>query len=508
MIKRKITLKSRLKKSSTRGLSLIETAMVLAVISLLMVLFVSLSQTEAERIRSKNTADRLTTISEAAKGYLSANYANLLTTAPLVGAGAQVVLAGRTVSGGAVPAGSLQDEGFLSASFIDTNPFQQNTALLVRRANGSTLEALITTYGGDEIPDHLLGMMVTVLGPEGGFVPDNYVVAADAGDVLGFSGGWRTEAATWGAAATRPDTGTIQMTMAFEDGEIIKDYLYRNDIGVPEANRMNTDIDLDNNSVRNIGSLHGIADAVTGGQTVVIGDVADPTSLRSTLDIWSDRDVISGRDVTAANDITATNDITAGGNLNATGNLDVDGSGDVANNLVVGNQLSSASLTVANDSALNGNVTVGGNTQLGGDLTVAGVIDANMQVESTDPGRLISRGDNFTLADFLPRMVAQYSYLYVENGGAVPFPTCAGGDSNARIMAYKQVDSVVNTTSHNLSGSVSGTSVSISGNVNASYFQGMQAVNNGNRTWRIQWAGAPRAAALRQAIVQTFCFYG
>lgn len=194
--------RKRLLAARRRGATLLETAMVLMVISLLLVFYVSMQQGETDRILAKNTADKMATIGEAAKGYLSANYSKLLATAPA--AGAQVVEVGRTTAGGPVPKGSLQDLGFLPPGFIDANGFNQNTALLVRKINATTLDAMLTTYGGREIPDRMLGTAAKLIGPAGGYVPASYPLAAEAGDILGIGGGWRSDAAQWGAAKPVP----------------------------------------------------------------------------------------------------------------------------------------------------------------------------------------------------------------------------------------------------------------------------------------------------------------
>ncbi len=85
-------------------------------------------------------------------------------------------------------------------------------------------------------------------------------------------------------------------------------------------------------------------------------------------------------------------------------------------------------------------------------------------------------------------------------------------------MAYKQVDSIsapfnvpLNVQTAYLSEgqtAVGGVAVD---NANAwvRISAGLQAVNNGNRTWSLAWTGDPPApGTTRQAIVQTFCFYG
>jgi hypothetical protein len=501
--------RTKLLASRRRGAALMETVAALAIAAVLAVVYINMQQGESDRIVAKNIADRMKTVGEAAQGYLSANYSTLLATAP--SSGALVIKVGRTTSGGAVPTGSLQDKGFLSSGFVDSNAFQQNTALLVRKINSTTLDAMLTTYGGREIPDRMLGSTAKLVGEAGGFVPKTYPLAADNGDVLGTNGGWRTDASQWGPAATRPDTGTLQMTMNFEDGSLLKDFLYRNDVGNPEANRMNTHIDMNKNSLKNAGMISGVDDPKTGDVTVIIGDETAPNSLRATRDIWADRNVIANDDVRAGNDVKADNDVTAGRNV-------------VAQETVAGkNVMASNDVTAGNDIRAgrdliaDRNLEVAVNANVKGDLT-AGRINIDAKVFGTDVEGGAARNfatTGVTLGDLLPRSVAQYSYI-VNDAGNVPKPTCRGGYGNARVMVYKQVDSTktranvpLNVVNQTQSGITFVGSVNVdTANAWVQTASGIVATDNG-LTWTINWVGDPRADnTARQAVAQTFCYYG
>lgn len=485
--------RQRLLAARRRGASLMEVAASMLVMAVLFVVLMNLQQAETDRISAKNSADKLATIGAAAKGYISANYANLLASAPT--SGAQVIPVGRTTAGGAVPAGSLQAAGFLPVSFIDTNTFQQNTVLLVRKVNSTTLDAMLTTYGGRQIPDRMLGSVAKSIGPSGGFVPSVYPQSSDAGNVLGVGGGWRTATSTWGAAATRPSTGTIQMTMNFEDGSVLKDFLYRNDVGNPEANRMNTNIDMNSNALNNTGKITGVADAVTGGTAVVIGDASNPNTLRATRDIWADRDVKAARDVVANNNVSAGNDVAAGRDMTAARDItsvrDIKSGRDLtaARNLIV-----EGTGRIKGDATMDGNARVMKNVTIDGDLK-AGRLNMDTVVFGTDTdGKKRAIPADVTLGDMLPRMVAQYSYV-VKDGETVYKPVCRGGFTKARIMVYKQVDSAQMSVA--------------SGATTVQYMSGVTVEDRTSSTWRVRWVGNPKATnSERQAIAQTFCFYG
>jgi len=499
--------RNRLVKARRRGLSLMETAMALAVVSLLLVFFVNLTQVETDRVRVKNTADKLATISKAAEAYMAANYAKLLADAPSVGSGALEIEVGRTEPGGGVPADSLQDEGYLPPSFVDANSFQQNTKLLVRKVNEKTLEAILTTHGGQTIPDRMLGNMANLLGASGGYMPETVPGAASGGEILGVGGGWRADADEWrGSGGTEPEVGTIQMSMAFEDGSLLKDYLYRNDVGVPEANRMNTDIDMNSQAINRTGKITGLNDAKVGGTSVLIGDTSDPNSLRATRDIWADRDIRADNDVAAGRDVTAARNVRAEGETSG-GTVRSDTTVTAGTDVVA-----MRDVRAGNDLAVGRNATIAGNTKVGGDLE-ANRININAKVFGPDVG-----GGNrpfaadLTLGDMLPRMVPQYSYVASEATSVVPKPTCRGGYGNARVMVYRQVDSTRSIPNVPLSTSSSdGYLTSASQNVGGSYVDATTGViaKDGGSTWTLQWVGDPKApGTTRQVLAQTFCFYG
>lgn len=510
--------RNRLRQARQRGNTLMETLAVLAIISLLLVFFVGMTQTETERLTAKNTADRMTTIGNAAKAYMTSNYAKLLASAPNTGSGAQVIRIGRTSATATPPANSLQALGFLPDNFVDTNAFQQQTALLVRKVNTKTLEAMLTTYGGREIPDRILTGIAKLVGPAGGYVPAVYTSAADQGDVLGIGGGWRTDAAQWGAAATRPDTGSLQMTMMFEDGELLKDYLYRNDVGVAEANRMNTSIDVNGNALNNTATITGVPNTTTGSTTVTVGTTAAPNSVLVTRDIFAGRDLDVKRNANVEGNVVAKGYV-QGRSLRSDSYVDAATYVEAGTYVRAQNNVMAGANVLAEDDVKAGrDLTVERNATIDGDLS-AGRIDIDAKVFGTDVDGGAARtfgGASVTLGDLLPRMVAQYSYL-VRHGQAIAKPTCRGGYSRARVMVYRQVDSSQSTPNIPLivqTASAQGVGPFVGGvavdNARAwvRISQGVVATDNGT-TWTVNWVGDPQAPnTTRQALAQTFCYYG
>ena len=495
-----------------RGMTLIEAAIALALFALAAGYAVQQVADYLENVKARTTAEKMVEVSDAAKGYVKANYAALLNATPVNSVIS--IPAGRPSPTAAVPSGpaglpSIQGGGYLSENFVDTNGFGQRHALLVKRTSTSRLEAIVTTYGGRTIPDGMLTTIGTYVGNTGGYVMQKPPVAADTNRIIGAYGGYRSTLNFWGSSAERPAVGRFQSSLAFEDGKLLTDYLYRNDIGIAEANRMNTAIDMNSQQINNIGRLTGVTDSDTNLNTVIAGDKNAPsnsgkTSLRATIDVWANRNVIADQDVNAGRDVNAVRDIHANRNIISEKDvvsyqdLDVYRNGRVRGNLNV-----------------NANLEVGGNATMKQNATVDGQADiATLDLSRTEvliPGRF-GASQNMKLADLLPKQVAHYSYVVTPTNRSVPKPDCAGGYSKARIMVFRQVDSTkgypqvrLTTTSQN------GYITSVAQDVPNSFVNvadGLVATNRSSY-WDISWIGSnPADGATRQAIAQTYCYYG
>jgi hypothetical protein len=479
--------------------------MALAILSLATAFAVTQIFTYVERGRSKTVAEKMVEVSAGANAYLKSNYAALIDTA--VQGGAPIVIpVGRTSATTAVPSGpannlpSLQGGGYLASSFVDVNAYGQHHALLVRKTNATTLEAMVTTYGGRTIPDERLAQIGNFVGNTGGYVPTKTVATADTNKIVGAYGGFRSDLSSWGSSASRPVAGHFQSTMAFQNGVLVTDYLYRNDIGIHEANTMNTSIDMNSNDINQVQELTG----VSGQNAGMTGDVVRVKgSLRTTIDIWSNQDVLADRDIVAARDITSGRIVSAEQDVHAHQNVIAD------NNVVASNNLE-----VAHNGTVDGDLAVGGSVAITKNLAANGDSDlASMDLTRTlavIPGRY-AKTAGIKLSDLLPRMPQQYSYV-VRDGQSVPKPDCGGDYSRARIMVYRQVDSTkatpyvpISTASNN------GYLTSAVQDVGSSYVNvadGIVASNNG-LTWTVGWVGNSAAdGAVRQAIAATFCFFG
>ncbi len=262
------------------GVTLLEVALGLGLLSLGLVAGGRALNENAQATRAASAAGRLGEVSSAASDYVRANRTALLALAPVAGQPISIP-AGRTVPGGAIPTGpggltSIQGGGFLPSTFVDQNNYGQNHRLLVRQRTAGALEFMVAQVGGRTIPDQDLSRVTQRIGASGGAALVRPPAAVPAGTVLGTGGGWRTTVAEWTAAdGTGPTVGRATVSNTFMQSTALADYLYRSDIGIPEANRMRTDLDMGGavagGTARNINGANNItaAGTVTSGRSVM-----------------------------------------------------------------------------------------------------------------------------------------------------------------------------------------------------------------------------------------------
>jgi type II secretory pathway pseudopilin PulG len=163
-------------RARQQGLTLIETAVALGIVAIMLATFGQFVAQNQQSIKSRAAALQLQQVTSAASQYIQTNYGQVLNNTPV--GSVSFIPAGQTTPGGTQPTGSagmqsLQQAGFLSNTFVDSNPYGQQTALLVMQpvTAPGRLEAMLVTYGGRTISDDELGRIATAVGASGGFMP-------------------------------------------------------------------------------------------------------------------------------------------------------------------------------------------------------------------------------------------------------------------------------------------------------------------------------------------------
>ena len=255
-----------------RGLTLIEAALVLGIITMIFGGLASILGETMENQRSKNVADRMRELLTASEKYVNARLSAIRLNGP--GYAAYVPVAGIGQPG--MP--GLIEGGYLPSTYADYDAYNQRHALLVRvlpPATGSTMnrvEALVTTIpnGKTVIPLRMRGRIARMIGAQGGFCASAGAGAAGVEGcsvITGTGGGWRAAASDWSIAGIAIQNGSVQAVVNSGDNAVLSDYLNRNNVGDPAANTMNTTI----YSNAPAGNYALQADPTTGQTTLQIG---------------------------------------------------------------------------------------------------------------------------------------------------------------------------------------------------------------------------------------------
>lgn len=255
---------SRFSFRPRQGMTLVEIALALAIAGFLTTTLMRYQSTLADQQTGRAMAVRESEILKAASAWIDANQAAAYAAA----AGGPIAIpAGRIFAGGpqpAAPAGlsTLQGGGFLSANFVDTNAFGQNTYLVLRQgAAVNSLEGVVLSVNGRRAPDTVLGVASRYIGADGGAILANPPVPS-GNDIVGYKGGWTAAAGNFttvdaAGAPVGPTPGHVAAYVAGTQGQVIGNFLWRTNIGVPEANSMHTAINMLHNDLNNVEQISG-----------------------------------------------------------------------------------------------------------------------------------------------------------------------------------------------------------------------------------------------------------
>jgi hypothetical protein len=143
----------------------------------------------------------------------------------------------------------LESTGFLPTSMASTNPYGQTWQVQVLQPTAGNLQALVLSTGGNTIPQSQAPAIAAQTGQEGGFIPyAGQYGSASPSTAMGAYGGWSVSMAGY----TNPGSGHLASLVAFSNGNLQNDYLYRVAVpGQPQLNTMQTNINMGGNYVTN-----------------------------------------------------------------------------------------------------------------------------------------------------------------------------------------------------------------------------------------------------------------
>ncbi len=229
------------------GMALVEFALMLILLAGTLNFTIDFLKEAAERRQARVAAGQLEFFTSAAEEYIQNNYAVLQATATATTA---AVVNGATI----------QTAGHLPASWTTSNVWGQNYLLyVVEPSAGDLLGLVVTTGGRDATGDPEFGS-VTVpyaafnAGSRAGHVPVG-TITGEVSTTLRGTGDW-TYDTTPITNYTDPGAGHLAAQIAFFDGALAEDFLYRVGVpGRPELNQMQTNMDMNGNSITTVGSL-------------------------------------------------------------------------------------------------------------------------------------------------------------------------------------------------------------------------------------------------------------
>lgn len=179
----------------------------------------------------------------------------------------------------------LEDEGFLPTGFNMTNPFGQTyKAYVVNPATDSLVSAVIGE-GGRPGAGILKGAALTLatevipgtakkLGLTGGIVPYSKLPGTTPGTIEGTGGSWTLDVSGWsGGGFSQPGQGALAAVNFFVGGAVNNDYLYRHDVGIPELNTMETNLNMGGNSIDDVHNITADGRLVLEGTGMANQDV-------------------------------------------------------------------------------------------------------------------------------------------------------------------------------------------------------------------------------------------
>ena len=240
-------------KKYQSGFSMVEMIMALAIMGVVIAGSARMTEQYMGDTKNQIAAKQLQDVIAASKQYIKDNYAAVVATAT-------------PVSPATITVATLVSDNYLPSGFSATNAFGQTMETRALEPVANQITAVTVTSGGTAINDIDLGSIAASIGSMGGSVR-----STSSTTLTGAMGGWSIPLADYGVT---PGAGHLGGAIWFDvNGGVISDYLYRNAVpGHPEANRMNTVLDMGGFRVTALQSIAVIGSACAA--PIVTGDMA------------------------------------------------------------------------------------------------------------------------------------------------------------------------------------------------------------------------------------------
>lgn len=259
-------------RSRRRGFGILDTFLSLSLAAVALAGYFQNQNDRYARDQMMIMSDTLKFIGNASMSYVKANNTTLLENLQ-VNQSEVVPLNGTT----SLASGTLEEGGYLPTEFTPHLPYHQQLALLLKHVpvNGTIpehIQAMLVSYGGDEIPDRYLGQAALHSLGNAGFIP-NYDVTGRSNTIIGVNGLWSSPVSDWSSAGISLESGHMMydVTPMYSS---LSPWMDRYNIGIQDANTMHTTLYMDNNSINDISSIN----AVTGDDVYIHSTAGGDTS--------------------------------------------------------------------------------------------------------------------------------------------------------------------------------------------------------------------------------------
>ena len=242
-----------------------------------------LLQTQTRQSADQATAQQIQTVSNALSGYVSAYYSTIegvaTATTPAV-----------------IPVSALVSTNFLPTGYSSTTPYGSTVVGQVLQPSPGILVGAVVTQGGTAPAGAHLNQLANLIGAQGGFVP-----TANLSSLPGICGTncFQGTGGIWKATFTQyPFTGvgpgSLIALQTFNDNNLQQDFLYRSSVpGNPNANTMQTSINMNGNNVNNAGSVNTYNLTSPNGTITASGQNLNGLNLVNTYNLTSPNGWIS-----------------------------------------------------------------------------------------------------------------------------------------------------------------------------------------------------------------------
>ena len=219
-------------------------------------------------------------------------------------------------------------------------------------------------------------------------------------------------------------------------------------------------------------------------------------------ELWVEHDLNVKKNLNVQENINSTGSIIAEENIETKAGLIVGTDIEVGEDLVVSDETNTDSLNVATNANIQGDVET--------NLISATNTEINTKVADNQNNRHFNT--DVSLSDLLPNMVFQYTYQISEFNNLVYKPVCAGGLQNSRILVQPL------TISHRVKPNITfllkqyeGKVVDIEIHKDETYVDFVESIHTedfNDTFWKVYWTGESVEGSRREAVAQTYCFYG